>query len=255
MAGINRYRLVYHYFDGKEKVFEVNYEDGTHRDRFMLTEIDALTSKFSNDDELAKVLNFVSSGYKDGYFLIEYNSNRKVKTMELVYNNIPFLGELSLKNLRQTKISGEDAEAYMNNFMKLVNGDDEFLKFILSHRYTNDYFKSALSYYLRLKNSDEREAQNTLWEARADLKKEFTRYKTVRGIEIGKKNYRLFKEKKEIPRLRGKLTVLQRARLEYELNHPEKVKKEKPKKNDVIEGQMALFDVEPYIDHTSKNKR
>ena len=60
MAGINRYRLVYHYFDGSEKVFDINYEDGTHRDKFMLTEIDALTSKFSNDDELSKVLNLVS---------------------------------------------------------------------------------------------------------------------------------------------------------------------------------------------------
>lgn len=254
MAGINRYKLVYRYFDGREKVFDVNYEDGTHRDRFMLTEIDALTSKFSNDDELSKVLNLVSDGYKDGYFIIEYNSNGKAKTMELVYNNIPSLGSLALKNLRKTKISSDDAETYMKDFIKLVNEDGEFLKFILSHRYTNDYFKSALSYYLRLKNSDEREAQNTLWEAKANLKKEFTRYKTVRGIEIGKRNYKLFKEKKEIPRLRGELTVLQRAKLEHELNYPEKLKKVKPKKRSVIEGQVALFDADPYTDHTSKKK-
>lgn len=255
MARINRYRLVYHYFDGSEKVFDINYEDGTHRDKFMLTEIDALTSKFSNDDELSKVLNLVSDNYQNGYFVIEYNSNGSAKTLEIIFNDIPFLGDLAMRNLRQTKISNEDAERYMNDFLRLATEDGEFLKFILSHRYTNDYFQSALSYYLRLKNSDEREAQNTLWEAKANLKKEFTRYKTVRGIEIGKRNYKLFKEKKEVPRLRGELTVLQRARMEYELNHPEKVQKSKPKKRGVIEGQMALFDAKPYTNPIPKKKR
>ncbi len=253
MAGINRYRLVYHYFDGGKKVFDVKYEDGTHRDKFMLTEIDALTSKFSNDVELSKMLNLVSDNYQNGCFIIEYNSNGSTKTLETIFNDIPSLGQLAQKNLRRSNISKEDVESYMNDFLKLVKEDKEFLKFILSRRYTNDYFKSALSYYLRLKKSDEKEAQNILWEARANLKKEFTRYKTVRGIEIGKRNYKLFKEKKDIPKVNGTLTILQRAKIEYELNHPEKAQKSKPKKRRVIDGQMALFDVEPYTNNEYKN--
>lgn len=255
MAGINRYRLVYHYFNGGEKVFGVDYEDGAHRDRFMLTEIDALTSKFSSDKDLSKALNLVSSGFDDGYFIIEYNSNGQVKTMEVVFNDVPFLGKLASENLRKTNISSEEAGVYMKDFLNLVDKDSNFLKFVLSHRYTNDYFKSALNYYFRLRNSDEREAQNTLWEARVNLKKEFMRYKTVRGIEIGKRNYKLFKEKKKVPDGHMTLTVLQRAKIEYELNHPKKSVNRKSKKNDVLDGQMALFDADDYNSEVKRTKK
>ena len=63
----------------------------------------------------------------------------------------------------------------------------------------------------------------------------------MRGIEIGKRNYKLFKEKKEVPRLRGELTVLQRTRMEYELNHPEKVQKSKPKKEGLLKGRWLCL--------------
>lgn len=253
MANSNRYRLVYRYNDGGKKLFELDFEDGSHRNSFMLTEIDALTSRFPNDEELAKTLKLVSGEFKDGYFVIEYNSNGTVKPLEVLFNDIPSFGKLAYEHLRETNVSKEEASYYMNEFLNLIK-DDEFLKFILSHRYTNSYFESTLNYYLRLKNSDEREAQSMLWEAKAKLQKEFSRYKTIRGIEIGKKNYNLLKENKVIKE-RGKLTVLQRAKMEYELNHPRKVKRKKVKKTDVLDGQMALFDGSDYENSTRRAKK
>lgn len=253
MAKSSRYRLVYRYSDGSKKLFELDFEDGKHRSNFMLTEIDALTSRFPGDRELAKVLKLVSGDFNDGYFVIEYNSNGTVKPLEVLFNDMPNLGKLALAHLGESSISKEEASYYMNNFLNEIK-DEKFLEFLFSKRYVNSYFRDVLNYYLRLKNSDEREAQNMLWEAKAKLKKEFNRYKTIRGIEIGKKNYKLLKENKMLEE-RGKLTVLQRARIEHELNHPKKVQRRKSKKNKVLDGQIPLFDGSLYERQSKRTKR
>ncbi len=255
METVNRYRLVYHYFKGGEKLFSVDYQDGRHRDRFMLTEIDALTSRCADEKQLAQVLKVVSDDYNNGYFVIEYNSQGSLKTMELVFNDMPLLGQIAFNNCGKSRISKEDASKYARVFLKEINEDADFLKFVLSRRYINSYFHSALNYYLRLKNSDEKEAQNTLWEAKANLLKEFSRYKTIRGIEIGRRNYKLFKQKKEVPSDSRQLTVLQRAKIEYELNHPKKVDKPKLQRKKVVDGQMALFDADNYSNTNKRTKK
>lgn len=249
MAKSSRYRLVYRYSDGSKKLFELDLEDGKHRSNFMLTEIDALTSRFPGDRELAKVLKLVSGDFNDGYFVIEYNSNGTVKPLEVLFNDMPNLGKLALAHLGESSISKEEASYYMNNFLNEIK-DEKFLEFLFSKRYVNSYFRDVLNYYLRLKNSDEREAQNMLWEAKVKLQKEFYRYKTVRGILMGKKNY-----KAKIFTKSGELTILQRARIEHELNHPRKVQRRKVNKNGVLEGQMPLFDGSLYDKEMKRTRR
>ena len=249
MAKSSRYRVVYRYSDGSKKLFELDFEDGKHRSNFMLTEIDALTSRFPGDRELAKVLKLVSGDFNDGYFVIEYNSNGTVKPLEVLFNDMPNLGKLALAHLGESSISKEEASYYMNNFLNEIK-DEKFLEFLFSKRYVNSYFRDVLNYYLRLKNSDESEAQSVLWEAKAKLQKEFYRYKTVRGILMGKKNYKEnnFTRKRE-------LTILQRARIEHELNHPRKVQRRKVNKNGVLEGQMPLFDGSLYDKEMKRTRR
>lgn len=256
MAGqANRYKLIYHYYQGGKKPFELDYEDGTHRDKFALTELDAFTSNFSNEEELTKALNLVASGYENGYFTIEYNSGGKVNSLELVFNDMTFIRKLATENLRQTIVPKSSITFYMNWFLNRIEQDPEFLNFISVHRYTNKYFRDALGYYLTLKNSNERDAQNALWEAKANLIREFKRYKTIRGLEVGRHNYELVKQNKRIAKNPSELTELERAEIEYNLNHPKKVqKRSKVKKSDVIDGQLPLFDPEPYIE-TSDIKR
>ena len=249
MANSNRYRLVYRYDNGSKKLFELDLEDGRHRSSFMLTEIDALTSKFPNDKELAKILKLVSGDFNDGYFVIEYNSNGSIKPLEVLFNDMPNLGKLAFAHLGESSVSKEEASYYMNDFLNDIK-DERFLEFLLSERYVNSYFKDTLNYYLRLKKSDEREAQSMLWEAKAKLQKEFYRYKTVRGILMGKKNY-----KEKIFTRKGELTVLQRARIEHELNHPRKVQRRKLNKNGVLEGQMPLFDGSLYDKEMKRTRR
>ncbi len=254
MAGqANRYKLVYHYYKGGKKQFELDYEDGSHRDKFSLTELDAFTSNFSGEEELTKALSLVASGYEDGYFTIEYNSGGKVNSLELIFSDMSFIRKLATENLRETVVPKSSITLYMNWFLNKIEKAPEFLNFISAHRYTNKYFRDALGYYLTLKNSNERDAQSSLWEAKANLTREFRRYKTIRGLEVGRHNYELVKQDKKIARNPSELTELERAEIEYNLNHPKKVKKRsRPKKSDVIDGQLPLFDATPYIDSTNK---
>lgn len=253
MAGqANRYKLIYHYYSGNKKIFGLDFEDGTHRDKFALTELDAFTSNFSNEEELTKALSLIFSGYENGYFTIEYNSGGHLNSLELVFNDMTFIRKLATENLRETVVPKSSITIYMNKFLNKIDKDPEFLNFIFSHRYTNRYFRDALSYYLMLKNSDEKDAQSSLWEAKANLVREFKRYKTIRGLEVGRHNYELLKQNKKIARNPSELTELERAEIEYNLNHPKKVKKRsRPKKTDVIDGQLPLFDPELYTEKTT----
>lgn len=257
MAGqANRYKLVYHYYNGNKKIFSLDFVDGSHRDKFALTEIDIFTSNFSNEEELAKALNSIFPGYEKGYFTIEYNSNGHLNSLELVFNDMPFIRKLATENLRKTLVPKKSIILYMNDFLDKIEKDPNFSKFIFSHRYTNSYFRNTLSYYLMLKNSDEKDAQNAIFDARANLIGEFQRYKTIRGLEVGRHNYELVKQNKEIARNPSEFTELERGEIEYNLNHPKKVqRRNSPKKTDVIDTQLPLFDVTPFIEETNKKRK
>ena len=257
MAGrANRYKLVYHYYNGNKKIFSLDFVDGSHRDKFALTEIDVFTSNFSNEEELAKALSLIFPGYENGYFTIEYNSRGYLNSLELVFNDMPFIRKLATENLRKTLVPKNSIILYMNDFLDKIKDDSNFLKFIFSHRYTNSYFRDTLSYYLMLKNSDEKDAQNALLDARANLIGEFQRYKTIRGLEVGRHNYELVKQNKEIARNPSEITELERAEIEYNLNRPKKVqKRNNPKKKDVIDAQLSLFNVAPYIEKINKKRK
>lgn len=246
---INRYKLVYHYYKGGNKLFKLDYEDGSHRDKFTLTEIDAFTSYFANGEELENLLNLFSPGYEGGYFTIEYNSGGHLNSLELVFNDMPFIRKLAMENLRKSEVPKSSISLYVNWFLNKIENDPGFLDYVSAHRYTNQYFRDALGHYLMLKNSDEKDAQSIIWRAKAGLIKEFKRYKTIRGLEVGRHNYELMKQNKNIARNPSELTQLERAEIEYKLNHSKKViKRSRHKKNDVVDGQLPLFDSTPYID-------
>lgn len=245
-----RYKLVYHYRKGGSHEFSYDMGNGKVRDRFYLTEIDVFTSNFADDEELSRGLNLLSNVYNDGYFTIEYRTNGVLKTMELVFKDMPFVRKLALDNIRKATLAKKDITFYMREFLRDINKDPSFLKFIFEKRYTNSFFRNALNYYLTLKNSDDKDAQGALWQAEASLCREFCRYKTIRGLEIGRRNYELIKQNKNVPSFPNAISVSERARIEYELNH-----QKKKKKSDIVSNQMPLFDASEYTDESLKKGR
>lgn len=248
MANKKRYSFVFHSKNGEKNIISIHFKDGKMHDSFALTEVDCFTTAFPNADVMARFLKIPKEDYEGGYFAIEYKSNGRFKSLELVFDDSTFLRKLAKDNFGESKLSKESITSYMRWFLNKIEREPEFLKYISTHRYTNSYFKSALSNYLMLKNSDEKEAQSVAWQAEVRLKKEFMRYKTLRGLEVGRRNYELEKENKIVPRNPDELTLAEQAQMEYEMNHPKKVKKRKPKKSDPIDGQLPLFDATPYTD-------
>ena len=245
MAKSNRYCLVYHFKNGDKRDVKITFENGKVRQTFALTEIDFMTSLFPDSDTLAK---FVKIDGKDGYFAIEYKSNNRVNSLELVFSDMKFINSVAKKYSGESNLSKEDVIPYMRWFLDKIEKDSEFLNFISTHRYTNGYFKSALSEYLILKDSYENDARSILRRAEIKLIKEFMRYKTIRGLEVGRRSYELMKANKLVPRNPNELTSSEIARKDYELNHPKKVKKRSRLKKKMDNGQMVLFDVSSYTD-------
>ena len=245
----DRYKLVYNYKNGGKKLLELDYKDGRHRKAFTLTEIDMFTSNFKNSEELEKALDLFFGGYKDGFFTIEYKSSGTIKLAEIIYSDMNFIKTLASKNRGKTMVSKNDINDYMRYFLKRIETDSEFLNYISTRRYTNEYFRSALSNYLMLKNSNEKDAQSTLWQAEVKLRKEFMRYKTIRGIEVGRRNYELEKVRDMV----SDVTPLSDMNRNGESNHMKKVRRRIRKKDSI--NQLLLFNPDIYTENNKEKTR
>lgn len=257
---VYRYQLVFHSDKNDDvKVIDLVPGDGSDRNAFTLTEIDAFTSQFSGARELSNAVDLGDLKYEDGHFSVDYKVNHSVNSIDLVYSNLTFLAELARKNVGKSEVSKKDIYGYVDRLIKEIENDVNFFHFMCSksmerswNRYVTDRFRAAYGYYNTLKNSDDPDAKNALWEAKADLVRNLLSYKTIRGIEIAKYHYSLVKQGLGCPRDPSFVSPEKRARLEYELKHPERQEKpEKPKKykkGDPIEGQMLLFDPSEYTE-------
>lgn len=248
----DRYRLVYHFKDGKTENFTLHFEDGSVRNKFSLTEIDALTTSYSNREEFEKNIQLIFPKFKDGCFSIEYTTDHETKNLELVFNDMNVLRKIALENKGNSKIQKSiNFTVYFNSFLKAIEENYDFWTFLVSHRYVNRYFKEVVNNYFLVLNSKN---VNEIMDAKNNIKKELSRYKTIRGIEIGKKSYALYKKGESVPSSAFQITVLERAKREYELNHPKK--NAKRSKNVVDDSQLPLFDVADYtVEDVKKTKK
>lgn len=255
---VHRYQLVFHSDKNDDtKVIDLVPGDGSDRDVFTLTEIDAFTSQFSGARELAKAVYLGDLKYEDGHFSVDYKVNHSVNSIDVVYSNLTFLAELARKRAGKSEITKKDIYGYVDRLIVEIENDVNFYAFMCLkskerslNRYTNSHFRSVFGCYSTLKNSDEPDARGALWEAKNDLARALLNYKTIRGIEIARDHYSLVKQGLSCPRDPSFVSPLKRARLEYELRHPKKPEKPKKyKKGDPIEGQMPLFDPDEYIEN------
>ena len=247
------YQLVF-YHNGDRKIFNLDFEDKTNRATFTLTELDALTSNFANENEFIAAISKVFSGYEEGRFAIEYKDKGDLKRLHLVFNDVPFIKKLANDNLREAKIDKSLASQYMLKFLAMIEEDPNFLAFLKEKKYINSYFRGILDNYLFLNQLMEPDSYEVRFETKIKLLKQFRYYKTVRQLEFGNYHYELQKQGKDIPELPPVLTAAQKAQLEYDYNHPKKVKKRKKVKKDEPDGQMYLFDPTPYTIDVKKGK-
>lgn len=227
------------------------------KDKFTLIEIDALTTSLNSKEDFVKYLNAYGFGIDSSYDIsIQYKSNGDTKKLEPVYGDMTFLKKIIEENLSNGK------KTYLNQFkQEFLNNikDKNFLDFIKKtpyNRYMSYDLKQAVGCYLFY--SDDTYDQidiNLVMNEKQKILKALDCYKTVRGVLIGKKHYELKLSGKEIPKDPNILSKYEREILTYKLNHPEKIKREEPKKEKIKkedDGQMSLFDASIYTDDVSK---
>ncbi len=232
-------------------------KDGNQsKNKFTLIEIDALTTASNSKEDFVKRLNTYGFNVDSSYDIsIQYKSNGEIKKLEPVYGDMTLLKKIIAESLLN------EEKTYLNQFKKefLNNIEDaKFLDFIKNapyNRYMSYDLKQAVGCYLFY--SDDTYDQidiNLVMNERQKILKALNRYKTVRGVLIGKKHYELKLSGKEIPKDPNTLSNYAREILTYKLNHPEKSKKEELQKEEKKDddGQMSLFDASIYTEDASK---
>ena len=104
MARQNRYRLVFRNKSGEKKYVTLNFKN-SKRNTFSLTEIDYITSLFSDAAMLASFVGISNEEFDKGYFAIDYKNNSRLKSLELVFNDMVFLKDVAENNLGESKLS------------------------------------------------------------------------------------------------------------------------------------------------------
>ena len=231
----NMYQLMYTTVDGRTQPLKLQ-DSGVERKNFSLTELDLITSKATNLEQLIDILN-ESAGLNiapKSDIYIQYKVNGKLRKMDIVYNNMTFLISLASSN------KGQAIKANSDLYKFLISRDN-------SYRYISSWLSDAISEYLAVTDYDfGRASYEEISEVRRTLIHYFSYYKAIRGIEIGKYHYSLKLQGKEIPKDPNILTSSQLAYLNYELNRKDKVSKKED------DDQGSLFDIDEYT--YKKNK-
>lgn len=242
----DRYKLVYRYEKGGAIKFVLNFENGISKSRFPLTILDAITSNFANDEELATALNKMVPKFYDGHFVIEYTKNKANLVdgaLYLVYNDMTFLSELARENIGASKLPKSSVAHYLRWFLDKVKEDSEFLEYLSENEFIDAHFKRLVSEYLFYINSFEKDAEAMVWKVEVDLVKKLMNYKVIRGIEIGRKHFELKKANLPVP------TIYPRVK-----KMADKPMKKVIKRKNVGDGQLSLFDASEYevVNRTKK---
>lgn len=259
----NMYQLMYTTVDGRTQPLKLQ-DSGVERKNFSLTELDLITSKATNLEQLIDILN-ESAGLNiapKSDIYIQYKVNGKLRKTDIVYNNMTFLISLASSNKGQAKIKAK-VGTYMEKFLSDIKANSDLYKFLISrdnsYRYISSWLSDAISEYLVVTDYDfGRASYEEISEVRSTLIHYFSYYKAIRGIEIGKYHYSLKLQGKEIPKDPNILTSSQLAYLNYELNRKDKVSKKEDKKEDKKDkkkeddDQGSLFDIDEYT--YKKNK-
>lgn len=206
--------------DGVQTPIPFKKIDGTEDTKLSLTEIDSFTTNFANSQEM--LFYFQSIGYKfyNSKFIIEYNQNHKEKNIDLVFSKQHFLRELALNNQGKYVIEKNDIfYRYLYKITDVIATNDELIRYLRTNNFMNLWLYENLFRYIACKSTDVESSHIYL----TRLKKELAKYKTIRNLEIGIKEYE------------NQLEIKQNKKE----SSPKTLKKLKPKY--FIEGQGQLF--------------
>ena len=161
-----RYRLIYKLNNSSVAIMLDNIETN-----FTLAEIDAYTAKFESEKDLLQKLGLPLNGKIE----ITYKSRGNIATLTPIYKNFSYLRRLS-SNV-------DEIEDYTLRFLKYAE-NQELIYYLQTHGFINQRIIDALYSYMDIKEKGENAG---FWYEK--LKQALSRYKVIRGIELGIDEY------------------------------------------------------------------
>ena len=209
--------------DGVETVIPFLMRNGETNNTLTLTEIDSYTTLFENSFDLMQELNKLGYNFYNSHFFIEYRHNHQSKKTELIYSNQDVLRQFALENLGESKVKSDIIfHRYLYNLIQESKIEPEMLLYLRDNNFISSWLKHNIEEYNYYKDIDTEASHINI----TRIKKELKSYKTIRDIEIGKKEYEKYKHFKQQMEERKKTLV------------------KKPKY--YIEGQEQLFNPDNY---------
>lgn len=202
------YTLTFHCANGD--VIPVAFD--LENDRYTLKEIDYFTTRYSSEDELREGLNklyreeFCEEPFQKendrGYFIIEYKFDRGISRLNLVFDNIEELKEIidhekENDNLECNRVCKDrDFAARFSEFKNEVRMNSDFIDFYKNAKKDNNsYLVSLIENFDNLNTMCDQSGE--IIKVEDKIKKTFSEYKTLRGVERCYKNYQLKEQGKE----------------------------------------------------------
>lgn len=198
MAKGYRYSLIYETTDGNNMILSQIKKVKTSnaeviRKKFPLTQIDALTTRLSGEDELKTLFEYLlKEELTDGKFWIEYTIDKKNRRMRVAYADSENLKYLSNSNIGKTYVEMTyQYETYVNNLLFSFTANPSLYKYLLEKKYINKYVLNKIEEYI---NAKDLESEELISYTFRKVKEALTSYKIIRNIEDGIDEYKKRRE-------------------------------------------------------------
>lgn len=216
--------------DNVETIIKFIDEEGKEKEKLSLTEIDSFTLNFDSRENLLFYMQKIGYDFYNSKFIIEYKNNNKTKKIDPVFSDQENLKELALNNQGSYKIK-KDASyyKYLYYIIRDIANNYNLIWYLVKNKYMSTWLYENVTRY-NISISTDVEAAHIYM---TRIKKELTKYKVVRDIEVGIKEY----EK-----------LIKTNANEKETNQNEEKPKVKTlkKPRHFIEGQGQLFNPDNY---------
>lgn len=221
--------ILKHFSTLDKKVTTIKFvdNDGKLKEKMTLTDIDSFTTQFDSAQSLLFYLQDIGYNFYNSNFFIEYQNNHQAKRLDLVFSDQHTINNFAVNNQKRYKVEKDSSfYQYLYKIVDEVANDQEMIYYLRKNNYISMWLYENLAEYKACQSIDVESSHIYM----TRIKTELSKYKIIRNIEIGIKEYeseKLFKQQIE----ERKKTFVK--------------KKIKNQKN-FIEGQEQLFNPDNY---------
>ena len=158
-----------------------------YKEKVNLSTIDRSTLNYRNDEELASTLyNAGIIPFTDARFYIEYISKKQPVQLPVAYSDLEVLKYFTTNAPIKVSIIDPKYTSLINSYLKDCL-TPEFLRFQTDNTYLHEYNAEYIKEYV--KSIKEEACPRTIDRQRSLIYTLFNRYKRIRGIIVGSKEY------------------------------------------------------------------